>query len=364
MESLADDNAGPAGPAGRPWWRHPAVLVGLVVAVVGAGVGLGVTMTGKSAPAPAARPPAPKPAAPAAARAPCPLTGAPPPTGSPPSRPALAVKVDNFPQARPQSGLDKADIVFEEPVEGGVTRYVAVFQCQNASLVGPVRSARYPDVAILDELSHPIFIHVGGINPIQAMIRNADADNYDLYYHGAIVQHPPGRSAPFNTYFSTSAAWAANQSDTSTPQPLFTYSGVAAAGAPTTSVHIPFSGTSDERWTWSAAAQRWLLSYGGAPANLDSGTQIGATNVVIMHVTTTTGPWLENDVGGYEVEVDPTSGGQLQVLRNGVEITGTWSRSSVSSPTELLDASGQPLALQPGSTWVDMVPQSVAVTSP
>ena len=70
----------------------------------------------------------------------CPLTGEPAPGGSIPQRPALAVKIDNYPHARPQTGMDKADIIFEEPVEGGITRYVAVFQCQDSTLMD--RSAR------------------------------------------------------------------------------------------------------------------------------------------------------------------------------------------------------------------------------
>ena len=78
----------------------------------------------------------------------CPLSGVPAPTGGVPNRPAMAVKVDNYPTARPQSGLDKADIVFEQPVEGGITRYVAVFQCNDAFLIGPVRSARSIDIGI------------------------------------------------------------------------------------------------------------------------------------------------------------------------------------------------------------------------
>src|SRR5581483_4111884 len=78
----------------------------------------------------------------------CPLTGRAAPSGKVPQRPALAVKVDNYSAARPQSGLDNADIVFEEPVEGGITRFVAIFQCQNAALVGPIRSARNIDIGI------------------------------------------------------------------------------------------------------------------------------------------------------------------------------------------------------------------------
>src|SRR5580693_3398454 len=118
-----------------------------------------------------------KPAAPPA----CPLTGLPVPGGAAvPARPALAVKVDNYPTARPQSGLDKADVIYEEPVEGGITRYAAVFQCQDAASVGPVRSARNIDIGILGQLGTPLLVHVGGINPVLANIEASPIINLDL----------------------------------------------------------------------------------------------------------------------------------------------------------------------------------------
>lgn len=346
------------------WWRRPiflAVLIGLVVAAGGAAVGLAVTGS-KASPKPSAtpKPTFPKVTIPAPT---CPLTGAPSPLGAVPARPALAIKVDNFPDARPQSGLDKADVIFEEPVEGGVTRYVAVFQCQDASLIGPIRSARYPDVGILDLLNDPIFIHVGGINPILSMIRNANDDNYDLYYQGAIIQHPAGRHAPYDTYASTTAAYEANKKDTSVPPALFSYSAAAPTGIPVASVHIPFSPTSDETWTWNPTTKMFRLSYAGVPATTSSGAALRSDNVVIMHVATTTGPWLENNVGGYEVEVNPTGSGSVQVLRDGVLISGTWSRDGLGSPLKLTTSAGTPLTLAPGRTWVAMVPTAIHVTN-
>ena len=346
------------------WWRRPivlAVLIGLVVAAGGAAIGLAISGS-KASSNPSATP---KPTAPKVtiAAPTCPLTGAPSPLGAVPARPALAIKIDNYPQARPQSGLDKADIVFEEPVEGGVTRYVAVFQCQDTSLVGPVRSARYPDVGILDLLNDPIFIHVGGIAPIQSMIRDANDDDYDLYYEGAIIQHPSGRQAPFDTYISTVAAYEANKKDTSVPAPLFSYSATAPTGIPVASVHIPFSPTSDETWTWNPTTKKFRLSYSGVPAVSLNGVALRADNVVIMHVVTTRGPWLENNVGGYEVEVNPTGTGALQVLRDGVLISGTWSRNGLSSPLQLATSAGTPLTLAPGQTWVELVPTAISVTN-
>lgn len=358
-------SGGSGDSAGRPWWRSPWLIGALVVLIVAVGATAGLfavsssghktvvvrkTTTHQHAKKVAAGPT-------------CPLTGTAPTSGPVPHRPALAIKVDNYPAARPQSGLDQADVVFEEPVEGGVTRYVAVFQCQESPLVGPIRSARYPDVGILDLLNDPIFVHVGGIDPIQAMIKAADDDDYDLFYNGSIVQHPSGREAPYDTYVSTAAAWKANTSDSSMPAPLFTYSSLAPSGVPVAGVHIPFSDTSDERWTWNANSREWMLSYSGAADVGNDGVPVGATNVVILHVVTSTGPWEENDLGAYEVEVTPTGTGQLQVLRDGELVSGTWSRSSLSGPYHLLSSSGSPLALSPGTTWVDLVPDSISVTS-
>ena len=104
----------------------------------------------------------------------------------------MAVKIDNYPDGRPQAGLDKADIVFEEPVEGGITRYAAVFQCQNVALIGPVRSARNIDIGILGQLGNPLEAHVGGINPVLANIDASPIVNVDLGDE-RFAQDPPGR---------------------------------------------------------------------------------------------------------------------------------------------------------------------------
>ena len=92
----------------------------------------------------------------------------------------MAVKIDNYPAGRPQSGLDKADIIFEEPVEGGITRFAAVFQCQSSALIGPVRSARNIDIGILGQLGTPLLAHVGGINPVLANIDASPIVNVDI----------------------------------------------------------------------------------------------------------------------------------------------------------------------------------------
>jgi hypothetical protein len=200
-------------------------------------------------------------------------------------------------------------------VEGGITRFVAVFQCQEASLVGPIRSARAVDVPILDQLSKPLFVHAGGINPVIALVEGGNLINDDVFTHASIVQHPAGREAPYDTYASTSAAWGLNPIDTTPPAPLFTYSSTVPPGTPVGSISIPFSGTNDNNWTWSPLNGSWLLAIGGKAANTADRTRIGVANVIVQRVHVILGPWLENSEGGLEVQSQLTGSGPLQVFR-------------------------------------------------
>src|ERR1700677_1660872 len=235
----------------------------------------------------------------------CPLTGEPAPDGTVPQRPAMAVKIDNYPAARPQSGMDKADIVFEEPVEGAITRYAAVFQCQDAPLVGPIRSARNIDIGILGQLGTPLIAHVGGIDPVLANIEASPLVNVDLMDYGSIQTHPSGRVAPYDTYSSTAQLWSTHPTLTTPPQPLFTYSAKAPKGTPVSSVTIDFSGTSDVTWKYNPATADFLRYYNGTtPDMLSDGVQNSAANVIVQYVQISYGPWLENSEGGLEVQAD------------------------------------------------------------
>jgi hypothetical protein len=304
-------------------------------------------------------------AAPAAAT--CPLTGLPVPGGGPvPQRPALAVKIDNYPDARPQSGMDKADVVFEEPVEGGITRYAAVFQCQDAPLVGPVRSARNIDIGILGQLGTPLLVHVGGIDPVLANINASPLVNIDLGSYGSLATHPSGRVAPYDTYSTTAQLWGTRPTMTTPPQPLFSYSTKVPQGTTVASVGIDFSGTSDVTWKYNPTTSTFLRYYNGTEADmLSDGVQNSAANVIVQYVQISYGPWLENSEGGLEVQADlyPDASGNAIIFRNGTEITGTWSRAALGSPTQFTTSSGTKIPLQPGQTWVELVPNTITATT-
>ena len=351
----------------RTWFY---ALGGVGVLIVAAVVAL-LVISGTS-PSSTSKPPAtvtPITAIPTTTPAPtCPLTGTPAPGGTVPARPALGVKIGNYPDDRPSAGLNQADVVFEEPVEGGITRLVAVFQCQSPALVGDLRSARQPDVGIMSQLSKPLFVHAGGIDPVIALLKAANLTDENVLSGAAAsaVIQQPGRYAPYSTFANTAALWALDPGDTTPPAPIFTYTAAPPAGSVAGSggsVHIPFSDTSDVTWTWNPAANNYLRSYATGPDKLIDGSQSAANNVVIMTVQTSSGPWLENDVGGLEVQIPDTGSGPLVVLRNGVAITGTWARTSLTQPPTLTATNGTPITLQPGNTWEELVPSGIAVTT-
>ncbi len=349
------------GQGSKTWWWILGAVAALVVAVgIAAAVTAGHKAT-KAAPTTTTPPPVPT-----APPPPCPLTGTPAPGGVVPGRPALAVKIGNYSGDRPSAGLNQADVVFEEPVEGAYTRLVAVFQCHGADLVGDMRSARQPDAGILAQLSNPLFFHAGGIQPVIDLLGLVPVQDKNVLGggFGAVVTNPPGRSAPYDTFMATGPGWALAGTDVTPPAPIFTYS----AGLPPQvaigsgqSIHIPFSTDADVTWTWNPKTGTYLRSYATGPDLLLNGVQTGTSNVVAMTVETSVGSWVENSQGGREIQVNAVGTGPVVVLRNGAAISGTWTRSDLTQPAALTDTSGQPIALAPGGTWVELVPQGVAV---
>lgn len=301
----------------------------------------------------------------------CPLTGEPAPGGKVPRRPALAVKVANDPASRPQSGLDHADIVYEEMAEGGITRYMAVFQCHSAPLIGPIRSVRWDDWHILQQYGHPILSYSGGItfwtNAVAALpwIFNANGSIYptaNAYFRYQSSSLPASQGAPYNYYSTSTALWKLDARNTTPPPAVFQFSKTLPAEAtPATSASIPFSGASPVVWNWSSKADQWLRSYNTQPDNAATGGQFHATNVVIQIVTTRWGPYNESGPNSPDVESITVGTGTVYVLREGHVEKGTWSRATYADITKLTFPDGKPITLQPGTTWFEVVPSGTAV---
>lgn len=305
-----------------------------------------------------------------AAQAPanCPLTDTPPPGGVP-NRPVLGIKVENAPAARPQTGLDKADIVYEEPVEGGVTRFLAIYQCQNAPRIEPVRSARVEDIDLLDQFPKPLFGNAGGSPPTEKALAAAVAAGQlvNIDYNGPGYSRDPARgNDEHSLYTSTSALYSRpDAKGGAVPSPIFPYAASPPAGGPGAEVDVNFSQYSDVTWKWNASANAYQRYYNGTtPSNESDGSIMSTPNLIVQEVAVTMSWWVEDSSGSHQPIATLTGTGNALVCRQGTCVNGTWSRPSASQPTEYLDSSGAQVALVPGQTWVELAPESVTGPGP
>jgi Protein of unknown function (DUF3048) N-terminal domain/Protein of unknown function (DUF3048) C-terminal domain len=284
----------------------------------------------------------------------CPLTGT--EVKEVPDRPVLAVKVENLPEARPQAGLNKADIVYEEPVEGGITRFIVLYQCQDAERIGPVRSGRLTDPPVLVQYGHPLFGYAGGVPPVLDAIRKAGIKDVNFNIAADAYEQDPNRSAPHNTYTSTKALYKAGHTDEGPPDPVFSYdTDVPDHAKQVKSAHLYFSGSSDVYWKWDGKRGVWLRYHGDVPHTVEGDVQVAAKNVVIQVVKIKyTG--IYDVAGSPSPEAITVGSGKAYVLRNGRVIAGKWTRSSEDDTTQLETKSGDEIKLAPGNTWVELYP--------
>ena len=271
------------------------------------------------------------------------------------SRPSLAAKIDNHPSARPQVGLDEADIVFEELVEGGLTRYLAVWHSTLPAEIGPVRSVRPMDPEIVSPFGG-VFAYSGGqVRFIQMM---QEAPVYNAIH---------GQPDTADTFYRTSAKVAPHNVlvmapelidqhlDLPAPAQQFSYapsieeSTAVVAGSAVTSMNPRFSGFSSPSWDWDGTQGTFLrFQTNGAADSASSGVQIFATNVVVLQV-------------GIDVVEDiPTTRlvnqGTGWVATGGSIVEINWFKASAESPIVLTTASGDEVLLGVGNTWVQLIP--------
>lgn len=277
------------------------------------------------------------------------------------ARPALAVKIDNHPSARPQSGLDQADIVFEMRVEG-ITRFLAIFHSTAPDAVGPVRSSRTSDFDLLTGLDNPLYASSGGNDYVANALRNlpiysVTAMSRTEYYRNG------SRPAPHDLYTNTSDLFALAPADATPPEPWFDYQSAEAEANETgrelrEPITVTYRGGPLVTFTWDETLGGWLRTQDGQPHTNSDGVQLAPANVVIM-----VADYVQSPADAISPELVSTGSGQLYVLSNGLVIEGTWARDNPEAKPILLDSSGASIALTPGSTWV-LYPESGDVRLP
>ena len=286
-----------------------------------------------------------------------PLTGV---AGQPDPRPAIAVKIENTAAARPQTGLDQADVVWETIVEFEVSRFVAVFQSQVPDEVGPIRSVRPMDPLIVAPLGG-MLVFSGGQPGILELAQQAGVQ---------IVSHDAGapgmyrskaRKAPHNVYGNPAEWWAVADAGRTAPGEQFAFArtaeqaSAAAGGAPAATLDFRLSGQSNPVWSWDAASGTWLRSEGGSPATAASGARLSAVNVVAItagHPNTEFGAQGGAPVPTYEL----VGSGDAVLATGGKTLPVRWQKDAQDQPLRLLLPDGSEATLAPGNTWVELVP--------
>ena len=274
--------------------------------------------------------------------------------------PSLAAKIDNHPRARPQIGIDRADIVFEELVEGGLTRYVAVWHSDVPAEIGPIRSIRPMDPDIVSPL-RGIIAYSGGQQRFVDMMRATEVYNA---IHGqsdtdSVMFRGGNAPAPHNVIVRAPQL-IAQHAELAAPQQHFGYAADAASasaardGAPATSASLVFGSLATPSWAWDAASSTWLRAMtGGAPDVAAGGTRLSAVNLVILRVPVA----VIQDIPTTQM----IGSGEAWVLSGGKALKATWSKADRSAPVRLVDGNGLVVRLAPGNTWVELVPTAGSV---
>ena len=258
-------------------------------------------------------------------------------------RPALIVKIDNV-EAQPQAGLNQADIVFEEIVEGA-TRFAAVFNSTDSDPVGPIRSGRTQDIELFSSFNDPVFAYSGGNDGVNAAL---NATGWTLLTQGnGMFRDNTYHGAPHNLFGNTSEFFTlASESANAVPQFEYVAPGTQPAGTPVSTIDVSIGGYS-VNWAWDAAQGLFLRSQNGSTHDTNTG-QASANTVIVLSV-----PYGQSPAGGVP-EAQTTGTGSVVVYTAGHKIEGTWIRNDASEPFSLTDASGAPILLSPGRTWVEL----------
>jgi hypothetical protein len=278
-------------------------------------------------------------------------------------RPILTVKIDNHPQARPQFGIDRADVIVEEKVEGGLSRFMALYQSEDVDKSGPVRSLRSTDPKWLRPEGGMI-AYSGGIQPFKNLLAPNGITDLGADSHGpAYYKRRGDRPFEHSLYVDTNVMRTLTPKNAKAPKPLFaflapgeTFSGSGVV--PVTSVSLRM-GTGREStffdWTWNPARGMFVRGTEGKPHDFEGQGQIGMKNVIVQFTSYSATPYRDRANSAVD-EANVVGNGDAWFLSDGKIVQGKWSRPGADDITSYTDAVGAPMKFQPGRTWLSLVP--------
>ncbi len=287
----------------------------------------------------------------------CPLSGKKPANKDLLSRPAVAVKVENNPDAYPLSGLDKAELIDEELVEGGITRFMAFYHCTDADPVGPIRSSREIDPAIMEPITK-ILAAAGGNAQVRAILKKHDVHLIDEPHAGSAMfrRQRPGKAAEHTLYGNTAKLRKIGERFFSDPPPedTFHFGPAPKGGKPAHQISINFSQAETIHYVYSHG--RYERSDYGAPLRMENGRQLAPSNVIIEEHTYVLSK-ITDVIGTHSTHIkDPTGKGKAVLFRDGKAYFGTWSRQAIESPVVFKLRNGKDMVLHKGQTVIELVP--------
>lgn len=287
----------------------------------------------------------------------CPLTGEAPPKRVDLSRPAVALKIENSPAARPQAGLENADVVFEEVVEGGITRFLALYHCGGTELAGPVRSARFDDPKIAKPFSR--LIAFSGANAI--VKRELQAQGMviveELTSPPGLFREPPGVIQVHNLFADTEKLRETAEAENIEPpkEGVFTFAeDLDTESKRARLVRINFLASSGIEYRWQGGT--WKRSEAGAPFMTVDGDQFSVPNVLIQQVDVNNSPTIRDSAGNPSPDIALIGKGKALLFRDGRVVKGTWQIKKEGAPPVYRTKGGEEMPFAPGRIVVELVP--------
>jgi len=267
-----------------------------------------------------------------------------------------AIMIENSPDARPQSGLKQAGVVYEAIAEGGITRFLTLHQQDKPQIIGPVRSLRMYYVDWLAAYNASV-AHVGGSAAALAEVRKGGYRDIDQFFNGAYYWRAADRYAPHNVYTSFAKLDALNQAKgyTSSVFTGFTrQDGVPSKTPNATNIAINFSGPAyNTTYAYNPAANNYIRNVGGAPHVDREDGQIAPSVVVAMKINMNT---VFQD--GYREDIQTVGDGPATIFQNGTAQDVTWHKGNRSAPINFTDANNKDVPLVRGQTWIAAIPNS------
>jgi len=277
-------------------------------------------------------------------------------------RRVVSVKVENSPQARPQTGLNSADVVYESVTEGGITRFNALFHSTDPKTVGPVRSARLSDLWIVPQYG-ALFFYSGASSTINGRVNGMGLENLSQD-NGVFAPYfrSSERSAPHNLYLRMKAARAEGKKRgypaSAQAKPL-RFSGSVQGSDTVTEIRVPLSDVQTTTWVYRKGSGDYVRSdNGNKSTDAATGKRVTADNVVVLWARYK--PFSRDKAGSTTYDINLGGDGRASVFRDGVKIDGTW-EATREAPPVLKTEDGAIIKLAPGRTWFEVVDKQVDI---